>query len=971
MSNVLTTDIADAAAEAATRVLELAGSAPKASSATACYHCGTPVRGARHALGEKSFCCAGCRAVFELLTAGGLTDFYRLGWAAGVRVKTSPAALALQYLDDPSVRRRLVDYADDRTTHVTFRVPAMHCIACVWLLENLFRLNPGIGRSRVNFPRKEVSLTFENSRVTLAGVVALLTRLRYEPDLKLSDLEERSRKRVSRRLWLQLGVAGFAFGNIMLLSISSYFGLDAFSGPGLKKLFGLLSFALALPVLLYSASDYWRAAWLAWRRRQLTIEVPIAVGIVALAARSTVEVFAGRGAGYFDSLAGLVFFLLCGKWFQQKTYDRLAFDRDYKSFFPLAVTRKSEHEEEQVALSQLRVGDRLAIRNGEIIPADSVLQSGSTTVDYSFVTGESEPVAKIAGDHLFAGGRLIGPAVEIETVKAVSQSYLASLWNQQAFQNKQAPQLDTLTNRYSRRFTKIVIAIALGAAAFWGFRDPARSLPSFTAVLIVACPCALALAAPFSVGAAQRVLARRNIFLKNASIIESLARVNAVVFDKTGTLTACGAGRVEFWGEPLGEAERKWGQCMAKASHHPAAVRIADDLAAARTAKEEAGRIAEDLAAARTAEKAAVRIAEDLAAARTAEKAAVRIAEDLAAARTAKEEAGRIAEDLAAARTAEKAAVRIAEDLAAARTAEKGAVQIAEDAAARTAEKEAGRTAKGEAGRIDEEADGWRGEVAEGEWLPAVRSFSETPGCGMEGVVEGREILMGSAAWLTSRGVAVPALEGVTGTTVYLAIDGVYRGVYVLTSALRPRTETLLRRLGTRCELALLSGDNEKERERFTGLFPSARLHFNQSPLHKLEFIRNLEAPGRCVMMVGDGLNDAGALQQSDVGVAVVENIGAFSPASDVIMSAKMVTSLHEVLHFARSTIGIVRLSIAISAVYNVIGISLAACGMLSPVVCAILMPISSVSVVVFACAATGWAGRGIGAGANGEEARP
>ena len=166
--------------------------------------------------------------MFELLTESGLTDFYRLGKAAGVRAKAMPKQAEFAYLDDQAVRARLVDFADERMTRVTFRVPTMRCIACVWLLENLFRLNSGIGHSRVNFPRKEVFVTFENTRLKFSELVSLLTALGYAPELKFSDLEKRSRSPVSRRLWLQLGVAGFAFGNIMLLSISSYLGLDGF-----------------------------------------------------------------------------------------------------------------------------------------------------------------------------------------------------------------------------------------------------------------------------------------------------------------------------------------------------------------------------------------------------------------------------------------------------------------------------------------------------------------------------------------------------------------------------------------------------------------------------------------------------------------------------------------------------------------------------------------------------------------------
>ena len=170
--------------------------------------------------------------------------------------------------------------------------------------------------------------------------MALLASLGYEPELKLSALEAKPRSRAARRLWIQLGLAGFAFGNIMLFSISAYLGLDAFAGPGFRKMVGAISLLLALPVVIYSASDYWRAAWTSLRQRLLNIDVPIAAGLAAIFAQSVFEVVTGRGDGYFDSLTGLIFFLLCGRLFQQKTYDRLAFDRDYKSFFPLSVTRK-------------------------------------------------------------------------------------------------------------------------------------------------------------------------------------------------------------------------------------------------------------------------------------------------------------------------------------------------------------------------------------------------------------------------------------------------------------------------------------------------------------------------------------------------------------------------------------------------------------------------------------------------------
>lgn len=815
------------------------------TAAPACFHCGTLCRGANFALEDKAFCCQGCRTVFEILSANGLTDFYKLSETAGVRITATAKNEQFKFLDEPAVREKLVDFTDARLTRVTFHIPSIHCIACVWLLENLFQLQPGLGQTQVNFPRKEVALSFDPTQIKLSEVVTLLASLGYEPELKLSALEAKPVNPVTRRLWIQLGLAGFAFGNIMLFSISAYLGLDAFAGPGFRKMVGAISFLLALPVVTYSALEYWKSAWISLQKRLLNIDVPIALGIAALFLQSSYEVISGRGDGYFDSLCGLIFFLLCGRLFQQKTYDRLAFDRDYKSFFPLAVTRKERRPparlggetteqkhaeaapgapiETHVSLAQLAVGDRLLIRNGELIPADSKLISGPALIDYSFVTGESEPVEKKADDYLYAGGRQMGGAIEIEMVKAVSQSYLTSLWNQEAFRKDTHDLLNQITNTYSQRFTKIVIGVAVGAALFWAWVNPALAVKSFTSVLIVACPCALALAAPFALGTAQRMLSRRQVYLKNPYVLETLATVNAVVFDKTGTLTAAGAGSVNWQGVGLNEPEERWLFSMTRHSTHPLPVRI--------------------------------------------------------------------------------------------------------------------------------------GEAIKREYFPEpVRSFLETPGCGMEGSVAGHEIWMGSAAWLATRNIMAPKLAG---SVVHVAIDGQYRGGYVLASALRPATAQLLAGLPRDCEVALLSGDNDKERDRFVTLFGKMpRLNFNQSPLDKLNFIKHRQTAGKKVMMVGDGLNDAGALQQADVGVAVVENISAFSPASDVILAAGMVPRTAHVLRYAKQSLRVVRTAFWISAAYNLVGVAIAASGRLSPVVCAILMPVSSVTVVAFACGAATWLGR-------------
>ena len=813
---------------------------PAASKATAdqsvgCFHCGEPCRTHIFALADKKFCCLGCQTVFTLLRESGLEQFYTLNAAPGTRIRAVSAAAKWLFLDDPAVAEKLCDYADKTQVKVTLHLPTIHCVACVWLLENLFKLHPGVGHSEVNFSRREAAITFAPDKIKLSDLVALLVSIGYEPELTFGETEKAKPSPWRKKAWLQIGVAGFAFGNIMLMSLPFYFGLDSFNGPWFKLIAGWFGLAFALPVVTFSASDFWRAAWLSLRQRTITLEVPIVLGLAAIYVSSIFEVLAQRGPGFCDSLCGLIFFLLCGRLFQKKTYDRLTFDRDYKGFFPLSVVRKNSSGEASVAISQLEIGDHLILRNGELLPADARLVSGEACMNYSFVTGESEPVTRTAGDHLYAGGRQVGGVIEVETIKSVAQSYLAALWNNEAFRKNSDHDLDSLTNRYSKRFTKLVIVVALAAAIFWVFRDATKALNAFTSVLIVACPCALALAAPLAHGTAQRMLARLKIFLKNALVIERMAEVDTIVLDKTGTLTCADARGVEFQtaecglrNTELSAQETNWIGSLARHSTHPNSVRIAKALSFST--------------------------------------------------------------------------------------------------------------------------------------LP-VAKFEETPGGGIEGEISGHKLLLGSRAWLKRRGVAIGQDEAPpkikSGSAVFVAIDRTLRGSFALENSLRPEVAELIAQLGGKFELALLSGDNEREAARFQKLFgDGAVLKFNQSPADKLNFVRELQARGRKVMMVGDGLNDAGALKQAEVGVAVVEQIGIFSPASDVILDAAELPSLARVLAFSRDAARVVRAGFVISALYNLVGVSIAAAGLLSPIVCAILMPLSSATVVVFSCGATAWLGR-------------
>ncbi|MBK9015369.1 MAG: HAD-IC family P-type ATPase [Saprospiraceae bacterium] len=658
----------------------------------------------------------------------------------------------------------------------------------------------------------------------------LLASIGYPPDLNLNTLEGTARKPISRRLIYQLGVAGFAFGNIMLLSFPEYLGLQE-SEMWFRKVFGWLNIALATPVAFYSGRDYITSAWATLRTRQLSIDVPLALGILVLYFRSAFEIATDTGAGYMDSLAGLVFFLLVGKWFQQMTYHRISFDRDYKSYFPVAATRlvrslrpdKSDPESESVSVNKLEPGDRILIRNGELVPADGILKKGLARLDYSFVTGEAEPVERHSGEKIYAGGRHLGDAIELLLTKKVSQSYLTQLWNDDAFHQEKLMGTSRLANRVSRYFTIIILAIAFATLAFWLPRDPQIAFNAFTAVLIIACPCAAALNVPFTLGNTVRILARHGFYLKNTNVVEALRNVTVVVFDKTGTLTAATGSELQYEGHPLTEAEMAWTKALASRSSHPLSRMIA--------------------------------------------------------------------------------------------------------------------------------AGGNMMEVAD---------FQEHIGQGIEGVVASQHIRIGSASFV-GFGKNTPA-----DATVFVEINGQVKGGFQLRNQYRPSVWSVVDYFKKWGKTFLLSGDNEREREYLLPKFapetttPISQypnipisIFFNQSPHDKLNFIKSQQSEGETMLMLGDGLNDAGALRQADVGIVVAEDVNNFTPACDAVLDAKKFAQLPDFLEFAKKSIYLVYAAWILAALYNVVGLSYAVQGELSPVVAAILMPLSSLTIVGFGMAST------------------
>ena len=788
----------------------------------ACFHCGNSVTAFnRIDYDEKMFCCNGCKTVYEIFNENDLTCYYDLEATPGA----TPEEVNGKYdfLSNATIVEKLLDFNEGTTAIATLYIPHIHCSSCIWILENLHKLNGGVYRVLVNFPEKKATITFNTAAIDLKEIVLLLCRIGYEPYISLKNYEEKPQS-IDRSLIYKIGVAFFCYGNVMMLSFPEYFNIDDVWMEQYKSFFRWLILFLSLPVFFYSASPYHKAAWTGIKTKNYTIDIPMSLGIIVMFIRSTVDIVFDLGPGFFDSMTMLVFFMLLGKLFQQRTYNFLSFERDYKSYFPIAITKlTSNGEETPIQVYEVEAGDRLLIRNQELLPVDSILLSERAFIDYSFVTGEAIPVEKKSGDKLFAGGKQMGEAVEVEAINKVSQSYLTQLWSNEVFQKRVNIKYKTITDTVSHYFTPALLTIAVLAFTGWAFVDLNSAFNVVTAILIVACPCALALTAPFTLGNAIRILGRKKFFLKNVTVVEQMAKVDTLVFDKTGTITTNAQSTIRYEGADINKEQQADIKNIVRASNHPLSRKLYAFLQAKVVSKP--------------------------------------------------------------------------------------------------------------------------------------TQFEEIAGKGIVGTLHERVYKIGSAAL-----VGATAIERLNETAVHIAIDGQYYGKFIFENHYRPGLEKLFQALSKhQYKLSILSGDNEGEKAYLQAVLPKeTALAFNQKPEEKLAYVKDLQDRGGNVMMIGDGLNDAGALAQSNVGVSVSENVNVFTPASDAILDASVFDKLLGYLQFSKQSVKIIKLSYILALTYNVIGITVSIMNLMSPLLAAILMPISTFTIISFVTILTNYYGKRI-----------
>ncbi len=806
-----------------------------------CAHCGLEVPAAELRDGvslrggeELQFCCNGCRQVHAMLHDWGFDGYYQLLDRQGGR--GTPAQVSgrrFEDFDDPGFIDQHSEPSTRETRRIRLYLEGVHCAACVWLVEELPGAVDGLVSVRLNMASAVAEVEWDPAQVALSSVARALDAIGYTPHPRRKEAIEEARRGEDRLALIRIGVAAVCAMNIMFIHGALYAGEHHGMEPRFASFFRGLSLVLAVPVLLFSARPFFRAAWAGLKQRVPHMDLPIAIALSAAFGYSAVVTFTGAGPVYFDSLAALVALLLGARFVQQRA-QRHALERSENlrsvAFVEFARRLDASGIALEVPISALQPGDRVEVRSGELIPVDGLVLSGRSSLDNAVLTGEPEAIPVAPGDRVNAGATNLGARLVVDVQAAGEATRVGALLALVDQAMSQRAPIVQLADRISRVFVLVVLGLAVLAGLLGYLRagDLGIALQQVVALLVVTCPCALGLATPVALTVALSRAARSGIFIKNPEAIEQLERVDTLLLDKTGTLTE-GRARLQSWRG--GDELRMLAEALEAESAHPVAQ-------AFRRALERPLRPA---------------------------------------------------------------------------------------------------------------------------WT--VDQVREIPGQGIAGQVDGRAVLVGNRALLEAEGVSldatheaeIEALVEAGLSPVLVAVDGALAGLGGIGDRLRDdaaATVQALKKLGLRPQI--LSGDHPEVVARLAvelGI-PVADAHGGMTPEDKRDRVAALRAQQLndrrrgSLIMVGDGVNDAAALALADVGVAVQGSAGASVVAADVVLTRPGLAPVLELCTGSRRVLGVVRRNLGFSLLYNVVGASLALLGLVGPLLAALLMPISSLTVI-------------------------
>jgi Cu2+-exporting ATPase len=536
------------------------------STGISCLHCGQDL--GEQNVSASQFCCSGCEAAYSLIQGLGLDTYY-------ARRSIDPDARPLR----PDEEARPADFSAHTATtpdgHATLHlmVDGLQCAACVWLIETVLRREPGVTHARLNMTTRRLTIAWDPALNDAATVTGPVIRLGYRLvpfDPEKLDAAEAVRE---RELLRALGVAGFSAANVMLMSVAIWAGHSQGMGPATRDLLHWVSALIAMPAILYAAKPFFRSAWSALKSRRTNMDVPIFIGVTLATGMSLAETIRGAEHAYFDSAITLLFFLLIGRYLDMRARGRARSAAEHLlSLNASAVTVLDENGGSRVVRpEQVAVGMAVLVAAGERIPVDGRVADGVSDIDTGLISGESVPGAAHPGDKVFAGTLNLTAPLRLDVTAVGEGTLLAEIVRLMEVAEQGRARYVALADRVSRAYAPVVHLTALATFLGWVFIAGTAWQPALLnaiAVLIITCPCALALAVPVVQVIASGRLMRQGILLKSATALERLTEIDTVVFDKTGTLTE---GRPELHAGGLSDSNLRLAASLAASSRHPLA----------------------------------------------------------------------------------------------------------------------------------------------------------------------------------------------------------------------------------------------------------------------------------------------------------------------------------------------------------------------------------------------------------------
>jgi Cu2+-exporting ATPase len=508
-----------------------------------CYHCGEPVPGNSSFVvtiegSERTMCCPGCQAVAQLIAGSGLDSFYRLRTGFSQRPEAQDSAASYAVYDLVDNQFDFVEYLDNGNRRARLLLGGVNCAACTWLIETALLRHPAIDLCNVNLSQQTLTVEWDPSGLALSQLFLELQELGYEPHpwqaRKGAELIQQEQRRSLR----ELAVAGLAMMQVGMFAIALHAGDLQGIELEYRSLLRWVSLIIASVVVFYSASSFFRNAWNNLKQMRLVMDVPVALAIGLAYSASAYATVANQGQVYFDSVAMFTFFLLLGRFLERRVRQReLLRQTDLQSLLPATCRRLDSGQWRTVVSREVAAGDILSVDSGCVVPADGIITEGSGSVDEAAFTGENLPRPVSAGDPLTAGTLLVDGSARLRADGAIKDSRMAAMLKVMSLAEQQKPGFARLADRVAAWFVAAVLLVASGVAVYWLLHDPQQALWISLSVLVVSCPCALALATPAALTNAVSALRRRGVLLSGDNTLEQLNKCGLALFDKTGTLT--------------------------------------------------------------------------------------------------------------------------------------------------------------------------------------------------------------------------------------------------------------------------------------------------------------------------------------------------------------------------------------------------------------------------------------------------